>query len=185
MAQEHGLWVHPQTPLFCNLTNPRAALFCPVRVFWPLIRCRVAPGQPTFSAVNRRNFNRILKAALSKLRIPEADRYSSHAFRRGASQELKESGPPGPLPPPLGFGTPLLFAATWIFHGMSNREFNSSSMSTWAPCRKLTAESVRHWAFLSRGNPLAGLPRPLFHVYRGFLPSWQLQFNTLRLSLAG
>ena len=29
-----------------------------------------------------------------RLRVPEAPRYSSHAFRRGAAQELKESGSP-------------------------------------------------------------------------------------------
>ena len=81
-------------PCFCNLTNRKAALIFPVHVFWQLIRCRVDTGKPIFSAVNRRNFNRIPKVVLAKLRIPEADRYSSHAFRRGISQELKESGPP-------------------------------------------------------------------------------------------
>ena len=30
---------------------------------------------------------------MNKLRIPEASRYSSHAGRRGTTQEIKESGP--------------------------------------------------------------------------------------------
>ena len=79
-------------PCFCYLANRKDALICPIHVFWQLIRCRVDPGQPIFSSVNRRNFNRILKAVMAKLHIPEADMYSSHAFRRGAAQELKESG---------------------------------------------------------------------------------------------
>ena len=36
----------------------------------------------------------MLKAVLAKLGIPEAARYSSHGFRRGTSQELKETGSP-------------------------------------------------------------------------------------------
>ena len=31
---------------------------------------------------------------MAKLRIPEAHRFSSHGFRRGTSQDLKESGSP-------------------------------------------------------------------------------------------
>ena len=63
----------PRRPCFCSLANRRAALICPVHVFWHLIRCRVAPGQPIFAAVNPRNCNRILKTvlSLSKLRTPE------------------------------------------------------------------------------------------------------------------
>ena len=79
-------------PCFCNLTNAKAKKLRPVHIFWKNIRSRVAPGAQLFVAVNRRNFNRTLKAALARMGTPEAERYSSHAFRRGASQELKESG---------------------------------------------------------------------------------------------
>ena len=81
-------------PCFCNLRASTAQAICPVHAFWPLIRHRVDPCQPLFCAVNRRNFNCILKAVLAKLAIPEAERYSSHGFRRGTTQELKESGSP-------------------------------------------------------------------------------------------
>ena len=81
-------------PCCCSLAGSRAPLLCPVHAFWPLIKRRVDPGALLFPTVNRRNFNRILRAALSKLQEPSADRYSSHGFRRGASQELKESGSP-------------------------------------------------------------------------------------------
>ena len=52
------------------------------------------PGDPLFSAVNARNFNRILRAVLRKMKTKDPDRYSSHGFRRGASQGLKTSGSP-------------------------------------------------------------------------------------------
>ena len=52
------------------------------------------PERRFFSAENRRNFNRKRKAVLARMGTPEARRYSSHALRRGATQELKESGSP-------------------------------------------------------------------------------------------
>ena len=87
-------------PCFCSLRSPRAAKLCPVRAFWPLIRRRVAPGQLLFQSVNRRNFNRILEAITSKLAIPKARRYSSHAFRRGT------------IPRPQGVGFPWAVVAS-------------------------------------------------------------------------
>ena len=81
-------------PCFCIPRAARAQAICPVRAFWPLIRRRVDPGQPLFKAVNRRNFNCILKAVMAKINTPDAARYSSHAFRRGTTQGLKETGSP-------------------------------------------------------------------------------------------
>lgn len=81
-------------PFYCHLSAAKAEALFPVHAVWPSIFRRVASGQPLFSRVNRRNFNRVLKAALAKSDAPEADRYISRAFRRGASQELKETGSP-------------------------------------------------------------------------------------------
>ena len=36
----------------------------------------------------------MLKAAMSKLQVPEAHRYSPHGLLRGGPQELKDPGPP-------------------------------------------------------------------------------------------
>ena len=47
--------------------------------FPALIRGRVAPGAPLFSALNGRNFDRTLKAALAQTGAPEAHRYSPMA----------------------------------------------------------------------------------------------------------
>ena len=81
-------------PCFCTAGSALATAFCPVHILWPAIRSRVPSGGHLFSAVNTRNFNRILRAVLRKLKVPEAERYSSHGFRRGTAQDLKLHGSP-------------------------------------------------------------------------------------------
>ena len=80
-------------PCFCGLASRKARQLCPIHLFWAIIRCRVGCGALLFQSANRRNFNRILKIVSARTNVPEAHRYSSHGFRRGASQELKESAP--------------------------------------------------------------------------------------------
>ena len=79
-------------PCVCALQSRRGSTLRPVHALWPAIHRRVAPGAPLFEAVNRRNFNRILKTVLGQLLVPEAARYSPHAVRRGTAHELKECG---------------------------------------------------------------------------------------------
>ena len=40
------------------------------------------------------HLNRTIKAAMGKLDVPHSERYSSHAFRLGSAQELKETWHP-------------------------------------------------------------------------------------------
>ena len=89
-------------PCFFSLQPRRGSLLFPVRAPCPSIRRREAPGAQLFKAVNRRDFDRILKTALGKFLAPETDRYISHAFRRGADQELKEFGSPRSVVAPEG-----------------------------------------------------------------------------------
>ena len=70
-------------PCFCSLAGSRAPLLCPAHAFWPLNRRRVDPGAPLFPTVNRRNFNRVPRAVLYKIREPSAERFISHGFRMG------------------------------------------------------------------------------------------------------
>ena len=81
-------------PCFCGLNTDTARLACPVHSLWPAVKDRVACGKPLFVAVNRRNFNRRMKAIFARLGVPHAARYSSHAFRRGSAQEMNETGSP-------------------------------------------------------------------------------------------
>ena len=117
-------------PCFCGLHADQAAQLCPVRAFWPCIRRRAEPGQPLFWAVNRRNFNRIMKAILGKLRIPEASRYSSHAFRMAPRRNSRNRVSPGRRWRRLACGAPPPFGAMSTCPETSRSVFNSCSKST-------------------------------------------------------
>ena len=67
-----------------------------------LIRNRVRSGQKLFPSVYGTTFNNPLKAVMAKLEIPSAEMYSSHAFRRGASNGLKTRGSQWPTIATLG-----------------------------------------------------------------------------------
>ena len=81
-------------PCFCGMDNDLDRLACPVHSLWPSVKTRVPPGERLFATVNRRNCNRQLQATMAGLSVPQADRYSSHAFRRGPAQEMNETGSP-------------------------------------------------------------------------------------------
>ena len=114
-------------PCFCALASVPDQLLRPAHALWTLIRRRVEPCHPLFRAVKRWGFNRILKAIMHKLHIPESCRYRSHAFRMCNTQELKESVAPGRLSPPLASGAPQLFGDTWTCLAMSRLRPNSFS----------------------------------------------------------
>ena len=96
-------------PCFCTAGVPRANACFPVRVIWPAIRSRGATGDPLFSSVDARNFNRVLRAVIRKLKVGDVERYSSHGFRRGAAQDLKTSGYPHALVAALGMWNSPVF----------------------------------------------------------------------------
>ena len=111
-------------PCFCNLGTDHAASLRPVRCFWPSVRRRVAPGQPLFRRINVGNFNRMLKAILAKLSVPDAMRFSSHGFRRGAAQELKDRGSPWALVSTAGlWNSPRFSMVRRHVHGRRDGRF--------------------------------------------------------------
>ena len=61
---------------------------------------------PSFPA---KNVNAAIKAAFAKLLIEPAELYSPRGFRRGAAQELKESGSQRPAISPMGDWGSLAF----------------------------------------------------------------------------
>ena len=79
-------------PCFCGFPASAAKRMCPVHAIWPCIACRVRPGEMLFPSFSATNVNTTLKAVLSRLSVVHAEKYSSHGFRRGAAQELKETG---------------------------------------------------------------------------------------------
>ena len=84
-------------PCFCARNTPRARGLCPIHWLWPWVRDRRKSGEFLFREINANNVNLFIRKSLSGLNAPEAQRYSSHGFRRGAAQELKESGAQWPI----------------------------------------------------------------------------------------
>ena len=66
--------------------------YFPPRRAWPLIRSRTKSGDLLFHGYNKNNINRPLKSTLMKMNVPNAHRYTSKAFRRGTTQEIRQSG---------------------------------------------------------------------------------------------
>ena len=79
-------------PCICSEKNPLARLLCPPHTLWPLIKQRVDTGDLLFPNFTAHKFNLALKALMEDLRFDRAREYSSRAFRRGATQEIKDTG---------------------------------------------------------------------------------------------
>ena len=95
--------------LFCGIAETKAARLCPAHAIWHAIASLIRPGGillPTFYGTN---VNATTKADPSKLSIPHANDYSSHGFRRGAAQELKEKGSQRPIVMGVGFWRSIAF----------------------------------------------------------------------------
>ena len=63
-------------------------------LFRPAVRMRIRPGNPLFSAVSARRFNRTLRAVFRQLDVPGCAHHITHGFRRGTSQDMEETGSP-------------------------------------------------------------------------------------------
>ena len=180
------------------MASPRAQQLCHAHIFWALIRRRVDPGDPLFAAVNRRNFNSSLKAAMEQLRVPDDPLYSSQGFRRGATHELEETGPPWPEAATSGarnssacrgcvdMSRDMEMAA----HQLFDVDTDSASEQECLTCGRFVG-----YEFL--GNPLAGRHGRLSRGFRGFRAddgeilgkSWRLNrlrnAQLLRLGILG
>ena len=108
--------------------------------------------------MNRGNFNRILKAIMEKLRAPEAHRFISHGFRRGTSQDLKESGSPWASAAPDGACNSPAFRR---YLDMSRDvEIGVMRLCDVDMESDSDAEQVPLWVY-GGCSPLAGLSQPL------------------------
>ena len=79
-------------PCFCGENALLPKHNCPIHVFWVEVLRNTAPGQPLFPTLVNKNINRVLRATLERLAIPEGTRYSSHCLRRGAAAAILDSG---------------------------------------------------------------------------------------------
>ena len=96
-------------PCFCQLSSAASNSACPVHFLWKRISDRVPSGRSLFPSYTRRNINPVLKRICGEIGLPNASRYISHAFRRGAAQELKEKGAQRSTIATLGDWRPLAF----------------------------------------------------------------------------
>ena len=79
-------------PCLCTMASPVNRTFCPVHGFWASIRALLTPGDLLFPKMPANMFNQRLKRVMRDLNYVDGHRYSSHAFRRGATQEIFNSG---------------------------------------------------------------------------------------------
>ena len=79
-------------PCFCGANALLPKHNCPIHVFWAEVLRNTAPGQPLFPTLVNKNINRVLRASLGRIAVPDSERYSSHGFRRGAATAILDSG---------------------------------------------------------------------------------------------
>ena len=65
---------------------------CPIHDFWPALKRSTAIHCALFPNLLKRNMNRVLKASLASIDIPDAELYTLKGFRRGCLMEIKRSG---------------------------------------------------------------------------------------------
>ena len=78
-------------PCFCSSDVLACSGLCPVHDFWRIVAAKTKAHAPLFPSLINKNINRVLKAMLANMGVEDAHKYSSHAFHRGASMELKRS----------------------------------------------------------------------------------------------
>ena len=150
-------------PCFCDIpgASPKLHGLRPVHVWWAHVFCRVGPGRILFTEVNQTNINRVIKTVFAKLELPHAASYTSHVFRRGAAQELKERG---------GQWTTVAGLGGWrslAFRGYVDTTADISQAMAKLPIEDFNPDESdeEERAFYSVGaNPP---PCPLFALYRG------------------
>ena len=79
-------------PCFCgpNMLIPKHN--CPIHQFWAAVVQHTAPGESLFPNLLSKNITRILRKALTNINVVEAERYSTHCFRKGAATAILNSG---------------------------------------------------------------------------------------------
>ena len=79
-------------PCFCvpNMLIPKHN--CPIHQFWAAVAQHTAPGESLFPSLLAKNIAGILRKALTNIHVVDAERYSTHCFRKGAATAILNSG---------------------------------------------------------------------------------------------
>ena len=78
--------------MFCDGEGMVPTNLRPTRSFWAEVQKSVLPGELLFPSIQGSNLNRILKAILARMGVDSAERYTTKAFRWGASMDIMASG---------------------------------------------------------------------------------------------
>ena len=146
-------------PCFCQLSAPSARRLCPAHAFWPAIAARAKCGQKLFPGFTSQNVNTTIKAVLTKLDIPYAESYTSHGYRRGAAQELKERGCQWPIIASIGEWRGLAFMG---YIDISKDVANEMS-KLFIETETLPDDEVRHWVTGPCEPANGGYKGPVIH----------------------
>ena len=76
-------------PCLCDEPLVSARIFCPVHQIWPRLIQGIEIHGRLFPSLSAHKFGSALKAGMITAGYPEGGKYSSHCFRRGATQELE------------------------------------------------------------------------------------------------
>lgn len=79
-------------PCFCSGNISACSGLCSIHDFWMDVCVRTPHFQPLFPSLLNKTINRALEGSLRSVNITGARKYPTHAFRRGASVELKRPG---------------------------------------------------------------------------------------------
>ena len=130
-------------PAFAGPQLPPPKKMRPVYAISPCIASRVRPGEKLFSMFSATNVNATLKAVLAKLLIERSEKFSSHGFRRGVAQELKETGSQRAVIATLGDWESLAFLGYVDITDEVDR--NMAKLSIETETGDSDPEQVRRW----------------------------------------
>ena len=119
-------------------------------MIWPHIAARVRIGEPIFSDFSSLAFNRAWVEHIADAGFAYAGQFRSHCFRRGATQELLNAGPPT--------GT-IKSAGCWAAKGF--RSYIDTQMTDALKIARLAASAVNSDSEDDTGAPVNvefGLP---------------------------
>ena len=132
----------------------------------------MACGQQPSRRANRRNFKRTLLHVLGMMAIPETLRYSSRAFRRGDTQELRETCSGWPAIASVGFLDPPAIAGYVDLAPEVERRVRQLFIDACEPDESVSSSpeeqylSIARWETSGAGGCLWPVRR-LAHGYQG------------------
>ena len=117
-------------PCLCDEKSPLARVLCPIHTIWPRIERRILPHDLLFPSIGN-SFSKLLRINLADAGIQNADKFPSHCFRRGATQELQAPG-----------GSPDTIKGAGCWHGMGFRSYIDTQLTDALKVSRIVANAT-------------------------------------------